>query len=318
MEDFLHKLREQAIYFKVDSEPKYGGGVGIDDVLKVLENLKKSYSEFVQIEYDRINTQTDHAKLKRIREGLAQENSLVIVDLNFSSFASAVSPNYLTNSHDIPSIVQPLAWKFDAFAEYKSLVFESDYNDDSFLKKVENQFTPEQRKRIFAPLLSGIVKRKSAKITFGIGKSDQLRAISQPKQKSIDILIPSHPIIAETVEPRTSMARVELRGNVMRPKVLELFEDIKTPIIGYEKIVGSEKTYELKYPMYCEMNTEEGMYFLENKQFGLYASGVNLEEAQSSLFEEFEFILNRYNSLPDSQLTNDVISIKQSLNLIIA
>lgn len=318
MEAFLQKLREQAIYLKVESEPKYGGGVGIDDVLQVLENLKKSYAEFVQIEYDRINTETDKTKLKKIREGLLQENALVIVDLNFGSFEGAIAPDFVTNHHQVPSISNLQDWKLEAFSTYKTLVIESDYNEDGFLEKVESRYTPDQRKRIYDPVVNGILQRKSAKVFFRTRSNDSLRRLHSPKQRSIEILAPAMQKEVIKIEPRTSMARVEIRGQVARPKVLELFEDIKTPIIGYEKIVGGEKTYELNYPIYCELNTEEGMYFLENKQFGLYAAGNTREEAEASLFEEFEFILNRYNSLPDSQLTDDVIGIKQSLNLILA
>jgi hypothetical protein len=316
MEAFLQKLREQAIYLKVESEQKYGGGVGIDDVLHVLENLKKSYAEFVQIEYDRINTQTDQAKLKKIREGLSQENTLVIVDLKFSSFESAVAPDFVTNRHQIPSISNMQDWKLDAFTTYKTLVIESDYNEDGFLKKIESRYTPEQRKRIYEPVINGILKRKNTSVSFKNRSDDRPYKLQLPRQRSVEILTPASPKVVDKMEPRTSMARVEIRGQVARPKVLELFEDIKTPIIGYEKIAGSEKTYELKYPIYCEMNTADGLYFLENKQFGLYSAGNTREEAEAGLFEEFEFILNRYNSLPDSQLTDDVISIKQSLNLI--
>ena len=318
MEDFLQKLREQAIYFKVESEPQYGGGVGIDDVLQVLENLKKSYAEFIQIEYDRINTQTDKAKLKKIREGLTQENALVIVDLKFGSFESAISPDFVTNRHQVPSISNLQDWKLETFTTYKSLVIDSDYNEDGFLKKIESRYTPEQRKRIYEPVLNGILKRKSAKVAFKTDVNNRMQPLTQPKQRSVGILTPTTPKFKENIEPRTSLARVEIRGQVKRPKVLELFEDIKTPVIGYEKIIGSDKTYQLKYPIYCEMNTENDLYFLENRQFGLYAAGKTREEAEASFFEEFEFIYNRYNSLADSQLTDDVINIKQSLNSILA
>lgn len=318
MEDFLQKLREQAIYFKVESNPKFGGGVGIDDVLNLLSKLKQSYLEFVDIEYDRVNTETDKKKLKSIKEGLHEENTLVIVDLNFSSFASAVSPNFVTNTFELPSIGHPLDWKLGAFNNYKSLVFESDYNDEAFLKGVSSTYTPEQRNKIFKPLFESVSNRKDTKITFGIGSGKQLRPLPKPLPKSINILTPSLEKISEPMEKRTSMAMVEIRGQVKRPKVLELFEEQKVPIISYDTIMGTKKKYELNFPIYCELHRIDELYTLENKQFGLYATGSNLEEAKSGLFEEFEYILERYNSLPDNKLTDDVKNIKQALKLIIA
>ncbi len=317
MDDFLKKLREKAVYFKLESKPKYGGGVGIDDVISVLQSLSESYQSFVDIEYNRINTQQDRKKLNKIKKGLVEENNLIIVDLTFSSFGSAVSPNIVTNTHTIPSIKDQPKWKKETFERYKDIVLKSDFNDSGYLKEIGRKYSPVDRQRIFGPIVDGIINNEKANTSFGFGSLSKLKLLSKPKKESYSILVPTPQVVDTPQEVRTSLAMVEIKGKTTKPKVLELFEEVKNPIYSFNLISFGDKTYSLKYPIYCELIHEDKAYALENKELGIYSSGKNIEEAQKSFFEEFDYIFTRYNSLPNSQLTDDVIAIKQLLNFFV-
>ena len=318
METFLAKLREKAVYFKLESKPKYGGGVGVDDVISVLKSLSESYLSFVDIEYNRINTQQDRKKLSQIKRGLVEENNLIIVDLSFSSYGSAVAPNIITNSHTIPSIKDQPKWKKETFERYKSIVLKSDFNNESYLRNISKKFTPVERQRIFAPIIEGIINNPKATTGFGFGSANKLKPLSRPKEESYSVLVPKPQNIEVAQDIRRSLAMVEIKGKTARPKVLELFEEVKNPIYTFNSFSVSGKEYSFKFPIYCELLHEEGTYSFENKELGIYAHGKTIDEAQKNFFEDFDYIFTRYNSLPGSKLTNDVAAIKKFLNLIVS
>ena len=318
MDEFLEQLREKAVFFKLTSKPKYGGAVSVEDVIKVLKSLTDSYFSFIDAEYGKITVEQDRKKLKQIKDGLFNENSLVIVDLKFASFGMSVTPNVITQKYTIPQIKNQLEWKQNAFESYKSIVLESDFNDEEYLGEINRKYTPIERSRIFRPIIDGIINNEKAITSFGIGTKPKLKTLIIPKQRSYEVLVPQpDKIEVPFEETRTSLAMVELKGQKTRPKVLELFEEIKNPIYSFDKISYADNSYVLKFPIYCEMIHDEDIYFLENSELGIYVSGESLEEAQQAFFEEFDYIFQRYNELSDEQLTDDVLSIKSFLNLIV-
>ncbi|MEL7222601.1 MAG: hypothetical protein AAGJ93_14865, partial [Bacteroidota bacterium] len=212
MEEILKSLKNEAVYFKLTSKPKFGGAVSLEDVMKVLKSLTDSYNAFITAEYDKVNTQQNKTKLNKIRRGLIEENRLVIVDLKFESFGMSVSPNFVMQTHDIPNINQLKKWKKGAFEDYKELVLRSDFNDSKFLDKVSNRFNSLDRAKIYKPIIDVIGNSESADTSFNMGDDQELVKISQPTQASYSILVPKPevtPVVNE--EPKTSMAMVEIR-----------------------------------------------------------------------------------------------------------
>jgi len=320
MDDFLQLLRKDAVYFKLASNEKVGGAVKIDDVIKVLKSLTESYLAFVETEYSKISNQGDRRKLNKIKKGLQVENNLMLVDLEFKSCGMAISPNVITYNLDIPQIEHPKIWKKEVFTDYKDTILKSDYNNGSTLKKLAKRFNPVERQRIFKPLIDGIINNELANTTFAFGESDRdnLKPLSVPKTHSYSILVPKPTAIKqELVEVKKSMAMVEIKNNRATPKILELFEEVMKPVYLFNEIPFNGTNYNLKFPIPCELIHEDDVYILENKSLGIMAFGQNITEAQKSFFEEFDYIYKRYNSLPDSDLSSEVITIKDYLNLIV-
>lgn len=322
MDEFLNQLRKQAIYFKLSSKEKHGGAVNAEDVIRVLKSLIASYSAYVEIEYDRINTLQDPKRLKKVRAGLAEENELLIVDLKFESFGVGIAPNTITHKHNIPSIKHPLEWKDNSFNGFKQLVLSKSFDDETILKAVESKYTPTERQRIFRPIIEEIALNKRIYTAIGFSPEGEKKNLVAPKESSYNILVPAaSDYLAVSEEPvkRTSMARVEITQGITKPKVLNIFDEIQNPVWKFNKIEHEGTVYELKFPIFYELIQEEdGSYFLFNEQFGIHVYGKTLEEAQVNFAEEFDYIYNRYNDLPDSELTESVITIKKSLNLIVA
>ena len=104
---------------------------------------------------------------------------------------------------------------------------------------------------------------------------------------------------------------------VTSQKVVELFDQRVNADYSTDTIVGGETVYELNYKIHCTLDTVDGIIQIENDMLGIFGQGVSLDEAEKSFGEEFDYIYNRYNELPDKKLTKDVLAIKKLLNLFV-
>lgn len=322
MSDYLEKLRPEAVYFKLTSKGKYGDAVSVADVIQVLKNLSESYLAYVDAEYSKINTLQDPKRLKQVTNGLIDENSLMVVDLKFESCGMAVSPDIVTYKHSIPNIKDPLKWKNNTFSSYKNDVLKADFNDNSYIAYIEKRFNPVERQKIFKPIIDGILKNDRSNIVFGIGSTDYDIHLRKPTNKNYESLVPAtqHVMEDEVLETsRTSLARVEIKSSRGKDKVktLELFEDVHNIILPIDRLDFDDNIYIFKYPLYCELIHESEGYILENQQLGIFANGNTIEEAKLNFAEEFDFVFDRYNTLSNDKLTDDVINIKSYLNSIL-
>lgn len=309
MDEFLENLRNQAIYFRL-TDTKNGEGVGIDNIIATLQSIMESYLAFVDIEYEKVNTQTDKKKLAKVIKALKQENALMVVDLKFESCGMALSPNTNLFHNPIPSISNQLEWKKDTFAQFKEDVIKGDFNNTDYLERITKSYTPNQRQRIFKPFVDDVINKKGIGISFGIGSNKCDITPQKPAKKSYAIIVPptDSEIKKKEEVSKKVMASVEIitGGNIIRkPKVLELFDEMINPIIPIESISSKYYNYKLRCPIFCELIHEDNSYTIENIQLGIYASGETKGEAITSFKDEFDYIYNRYNAVSDDKLTDD-------------
>lgn len=324
--DFLSTLKEKSISFKLTSDDKFGGGVSINDVLEVLNNIAESYNAFVEIEYEKISTQQDKNKLKELKKLVNKENELIIVDLTFESYGMAVSPNTITNNNSIYEIKSnQIQWKKDVFEEYKNEVICGNYNDTNYINTIVKKYNPVQRKRIFNPILNGLAKRKDSKVLFGINGAKASKKFVEPLEQTLNEIIPPIEKIKTITDKITKKipAIVEITSDLnnknytAKPKVIDLFDEKQIPIISIFNIKYDNTFYELKYPLHCDYHNENDVLSLENNQIGIFVTGNTIQEVTEAFSEEFDYFYNRYNSLPEEQLNNDLKEIKTFLNLIV-
>jgi hypothetical protein len=105
-------------------------------------------------------------------------------------------------------------------------------------------------------------------------------------------------------------------GDINQSNIKDTVGEAKI-IFTFKEIEFDGRHYDLKFPILCELINNDNSYSLENSSLGIFAFGESIEEAKKAFFEEFDYICTRYNSLPIDQLTNDVLSIKGYLNLIV-
>jgi hypothetical protein len=179
---------------------------------------------------------------------------------------------------------------------------------------------PDKRTKMTESLYGFIQSMGTSPVTV---KVDRRRAHKvKPFKKDVhDRLVNEVAPVERIKEPAASyvqLARVKVIEGKATPKVLELFPT-KYSHVEYspETIVHKDRVYELKYPLLCTMDNEEGQIIIENKQLGIYAYGQTPDEVEEMFSEEFDYLFNRYNELEDESLTEDVQFIKLFLNHIV-
>jgi len=81
-----------------------------------------------------------------------------------------------------------------------------------------------------------------------------------------------------------------------------------------EVIVSEIRVYHLNYPLRCLFAKEENYYVIQSEMLGIIGTGSTRQAAEESFSEEFDYIFQKYNSLEDSELTNNVRIVKSFLN----
>ena len=101
------------------------------------------------------------------------------------------------------------------------------------------------------------------------------------------------------------------------PELYEWKKDRNSILLFVSSIVHKDRRYEFRYPLLCTMDTIDDGIIIENPMLGIYVQGCNPDEAENMFSEEFDYIFNRYNELPDKKLTDDIRTIKDFLNHIL-
>jgi len=81
-----------------------------------------------------------------------------------------------------------------------------------------------------------------------------------------------------------------------------------------ELIEINNRKYTLNYPLRCLFEKEEDHFVIKNELLDIYAVGKTGDEAEKDFNEEFDYLYQRLNSLPDENLSDRFTSIKRFIN----
>jgi predicted RNase H-like HicB family nuclease len=84
-----------------------------------------------------------------------------------------------------------------------------------------------------------------------------------------------------------------------------------------DTIIYNETVYSLAFPLRCKLEKEEDYFVIESEMIGVVGTGETMDEAEKNFSEEFHYIFERYNQLPDKKLGERVKRIKTILNSIV-
>ncbi|QDK82778.1 hypothetical protein EXU85_30885 [Spirosoma sp. KCTC 42546] len=101
-------------------------------------------------------------------------------------------------------------------------------------------------------------------------------------------------------------------------KTIEEYSDKQASLsLAPDMIISRTHIYHLFGSLRCLLEKEDDYYVMTCEILDLVGTGSTIEEAEQSFAEEFEFVYNRYNTLPDAELTKRLQSIKTILNALV-
>jgi hypothetical protein len=131
-------------------------------------------------------------------------------------------------------------------------------------------------------------------------------------------------LTTRVVEPKKegtesiAVARLKLvtdaKGHIISTKRLEMFEKENTSVAWAPPVIVHDgRAYILRHPLACIVEHEEKVYAITNDLLGIIGTGADMDEAEASFSEEFDFIYRRYTAMPDKKLAPHLVEVKRLL-----
>lgn len=327
MEQYIDQLRDDSIYIKLESDKKFGGAVDINSLIKALHSLNQSYKRFLEIELGKssdVRTITKTGKKEFI--DFIAESELLIVDLDFSSFGAAISPNTVTTAH-YSNINNSLQLKKQSFNTYKQDVLNFNYNDNKFIDRITNKYSIEERRDIYKPIIDNLINSSKFKFYYGKDKQKLKKVPSNLKNSVVDKLISKPNVELDTPKDKenvfilyvTTSDEVDLFGK--KPKISKLLASSKLdkPIYPHQlnEIKVSNSTLQFKNKLSADVTFEDDMFFMRYPDLNIEVWGDDRKEAEDAFNFALQSIIKNIYYEKDEKLTNRAIQLKKHLSSIL-
>ena len=326
--DFLEELRKIALYFKLETGPKYGGAIDIESLSKVLKSVNVSFQNYFDAELRNIyqdNGGKITARVEKEIKALTDEASLLVVDLKFASFEAAVSPNSITSNSMFTYLMEPVKLKRKIFKSYESEVFYSNLNDARVLEKFEKKFSKEERAGIFKPLEETVFHPTRYNFKYGKSFEDLKKSFKSLTAETEKKLIPppSKRPVTEALYKMYVVSDGEMDLFGQKPKIKKVLatERMEQPdyplqlhkIIhdGHEVILKDSITADVTY------ENEEKLFYISYPDLDIVVWGDNRADAEEAFQFNFISLIQTIYNEDDSNLTNKAKEVKKKLTNLI-
>jgi hypothetical protein len=150
------------------------------------------------------------------------------------------------------------------------------------------------------------------------GRPKKLFALKPFKKETKQALTTK--VVEAPIEGEAGFAVARLRvlkdgkGKVIKKKILDTYPQAKSAIAwAPEVIVHDERVYVLRHALPCIVEHEDKVFSIENPLLGIMGTGSDMDEAERSFMQEFDFIHRRYTMLPDKKLAAHLLPVKRLL-----
>lgn len=330
MKSDLKKLKDIALRFQIDPVQTIGHAAKVNTVIKVLSDINKSYYNYLEVEFLK-NKDFRKAFEKNIKilDTIKEDLDLLIVDVKFSSFETAIAPNIVDFQ---PSIFNDEVkdWKNNTFDSYKEDVVLADYSNPKHLQKIVEKYTEEERARIFQPFFASLGDGKSYKINIKDENGGTTKTLHQPEKTKLSLYVPKISSAQEDTLPEEKnylvYAKMRKSGkgeNISFTKknikkvhyIEELDHDIypfKPGILQYSNLI-----FILNQKINCDVKYEEENYLIECPDLDILVWGDSREKVEEAFSFSFYSLYNNFYSEQDKNLSKDAILLKKKLKSLI-
>jgi len=319
----LDELRKIAIRFQIDPISSVGHSARLENVVKVLNDINKSYKNFLHIEFFKNEHFLQaYQKNNKLLETFIEELELLIVDVKFDSFAPAIAPNLIEEISPLFTN-EVLIWKKEKFEDYKQNIFKGDFRNSDYIQKVVKNYSEEERSKIFQPLFSATGDGKQYHINILDVNFNLEKKFVQPEKGKLIYYIPKPDKTKGHPEYKTVQAFMKVKPdeegkiNLKKSTIKETFYLEELPYQTYpykpNTIHFENKTFVLTEKLDCLVEYEEGLYILRNDFLDVTVWAETRDEVEEAFCFSFNALYQNYAICDDDHLTKESIELKTKL-----
>lgn len=304
---YLESLRNRSVSIKLEEKSnKYAGAFIVSHVAELLKNLNQSYQNYAEAQFRK---NIDESSLKDYEYTLSKfksQSQLLGSDTSFSSFGINISADKSVMDHLEVYREEFTEMKSNLFSEFKQDVLYPEYEDLSFQEHISEKFAPEDRRKIFGPILKSISKSKNYKISITDYEfKTKLKEFKPPNTSIKNALLPTDSNTKE-VESDTSLTR-KIEQQTGKKKKTIYTEEVKYQELVYSltEVEFDKKKIYFNEPHVILLIFEDKHYRIEDDIYKIAVSNKDFDATMSfynkSLIENLSNIL----SSPDEMRTDE-------------
>lgn len=323
----IEKLKDIAFRIHIDPFKTVEHAAKVETVIKVLSDIYQSYNNYLEIEFLKNEEfKKVYDSNKKVLETIKEELSLLVVDLNFSSFEAALAPNLIELQSPIFKN-EVLEWKRETFSEYRDVIICGDYDNANYLHKMAKKYNDDERVKIFKPLFSSFGDGKDYKVNIKDKNQNIVRSLNQP-EKSKDFYVPKS-MAGKSEIPEYSTVQVfaklkklgdnKFTLNQRNLKEILYLEELEHDTYPFKPdlIKYQDKIFILNKNLECLVEFEDDNYIIHNPELDLVVWGENRKEVEEAFNFSFYSLYVNYYLEDDSKLSDEAILLKNKLRGII-
>lgn len=306
--NYVNDLKKDAFYIKFSPKTsKYGHTVGFKELSDtILKKISSSYSAFIKSDFtnkfkDKI---TDISKLTSTLTKVSDETDFRIVAAEIHSFELGLAiDKKMKMSIENKEIRN---WAIEVGQDYKQIIINTDFNNQNEIQLIIDNFTEEQRKKIFTPLFE-IIENKNISFEVKNNKTDKFRKLKIKDKYTIEKIIPIENKVIEIKNNDLEIIQVttlvekgkNLKSLRIDQNTLFSSTDNTNIILKYDDFVnhGYEKV-DPNIQIKVNILTNNGLVFFQtifdNLRFEVNTNNSKLDDGISLIISKlYEYILNK-------------------------
>ena len=317
------KLKDIAFRIHIEPLKTVEHATKVETVIKVLSDIYESYNNYLEIEFKKNNEFLKaYERNNKVLDNIKNELSLLVVDLNFSSFEAALAPDILELQSPIFNN-EIMEWKRDTYTDYKDVIINGNYEDSSYLYKVSERYNDYERSKIFKPLFSSFGNGKEYKLNIKDSNHKIIKTLVQPEATK-NFYIPKSTKEKQNImenETFQVFAKAIKDGDKLKLKANNIlyYEKLehdtypfKPDIIKYENLI-----FILNKNLECKVEFEDESYIISNSELDIIVWGETRKDAEEAFYFSFYSLYLNFYLETDLNLSEEAKLLKNKLKEII-
>lgn len=302
--NYLEVLKGDALFFTLQSdEVLFSNTLALNHITQFLKNLSTSYENYVKVKFQQQFSQLyndDLFKINKAVNKLLEFSKLRLVDLVFESFSFGVSVDTQMGNEQLIKAMR--GFRKELLSMYKKEVIELDYMSETAIRKTLENFSVNERKVIYEPLIKSI-NHEAYSIIFTNSKFTPQKTYRKIPQSTIRLIIPSK--AKETIAPNVKMMQIIVPVDKTKSKITIRTKEIENdlfsqPIEEYKITVDTIEAGEEKIKLKEKVNftiqqeTDSGEFIVIFKPLAFELRVKDFSKIKDDFFAAFMSNLNYY------------------------